>query len=154
MEFEIRIATIQDSKEICKMIKKLTEQHLENDDFYKGNIDIGENNIDGVFSIQSCCIFVAETNKEIIGFIEIWLEDKNFHFFVDEYAYIMHAFVEPEYRNFLILNKLFKAAQAWAVSKGRKYLIADVYEHNQGPMKILEFYGLKKYKTRMVKEIK
>lgn len=156
MNFEIRQASISDINHVTELWKKLAIDQLTQDNFFTGDIDFTDCNeqVSDSLTNSNCCIFIAYTSTSIIGFIEVWLQNKDFYFFEDDYAYIMHMFIDPQYRSYQIMKSLYNKAEEWTISKKRNYLIADAFQFNQKALKILNFLGLKPYKTRCVKELK
>ncbi|WP_207644713.1 GNAT family N-acetyltransferase [Caloranaerobacter ferrireducens] len=152
---KIRKASIEDVDSIVDLWKKLSVDQLSKDPYYKGKIDFGDEKTTFLNAIKNpkCCIFVAESENKVIGFIEIWLKEKDFYFFIDDYAYILHCFVEEEFRNYKLTRRLFLAAENWAKENDAKYLQADVFQHNSRVIEGLRYLGLLSYRTRLVKPI-
>lgn len=155
MNFVIRQATLEDLDSVSMLWEKLALDQLSKDNYYKGDlhIDDSKSQFKDSLSNPNCCILIACKENIIVGFIEIWLYNKDFYFFIDDYAYILHAFIEPSVRNYKLASKLFKEAEKWAISKGQKYLAADVFQHNSKVMDFLTYFGVKPYRTRLVKEL-
>ncbi len=157
MDFIIREAQLKDLNRLVELLQKLVEDQLSKDDYYKDDFKFlnGEELMTKAINSEDCGLFVVEKDGVTVGFIEVWLHAKDFYFFADDYAYILNLFIDDPYRNrehayFMSLN-LFKAAEEWGKKRGIRYLEADVFEHNQKIMKHLEYKGLKKYRTRLVK---
>ena len=70
---------------------------------------------------------------------------------------LLHYYINEEGRNvnniYGIICKLYRAAEEWGISKGKSYIIADAFEHNQRILTFLKRMKLCNYKNRMVKEI-
>lgn len=99
-------------------------------------------------------VFVMEANNELIGFIELAINDKDFDFEIDKYGYIAYFYVKPSYRNTKDSCRLFSAGEDWVKSKGIKYLCSDIDGENITSYKVQkQFFKLKPYKIRMAKEI-
>lgn len=159
MDYLIREASIDDLNSVVGLWQKLSIDQMSKDIYYKGELvfEEGHSQFQDALTNSNCCIFVAEVDNIIVGFIEVWLYQKDFHFFIDDYAYIIHFFVDTEARKSKrilgIVYKLFEVAQNWSIQRGKKFLVADVFSHNPKVMKLLERVGLKSYRTRYVKEI-
>ncbi len=159
MNFNIREASLNDLNDVVELWRKLSIDQMSKDQYYKGSMtfDNGHNQFILTLNSEDCCVFVAEANSGLVAFIEVWLYNSDFHFFADDYAYIMHFFVEESSRKtkevISIVYRLFKAAENWAISKGRKYLVADVFNHNQRVAKLLKYVGLSVYRMRLVKNL-
>lgn len=156
MNFSIRQANLHDLNSITKLWEKLSFDQMSKDEYYEGSLDFSGNSmqIEDALLNPNCCIFVACNSNTIIGFMEVWTYNKDFYFFIDDYAYILHAFVEPSERSYQLITSLYKKAEEWAFSKGKQYLAADVFQHNKKVMNLLTYLGLKPYRTRLVKKLK
>lgn len=159
MELNIRKATLSDLNKVVELWQKLFVDQMARDPYFKGSLVAkgGEKQFTDALTDQNCCIFLAEVDGSIVGFIEVWLYNRDFYFFVDDYAYILHFFIDEGVRHdrriISINDRLFKAAEEWAIQKGRKYISADVFGFNQRVITLLEFVGLKIYRSRLVMEI-
>ncbi|KNF09416.1 acetyltransferase [Gottschalkia purinilytica] len=155
-EFNIRKATIEDTDKIHDLWKRLSLDQLNKDPYYKGAIDFHETKemFEKALQDENCCIIIGEYGEKIVAFIELWIKNKDFYFFIDDYVYILHAFVDPEYRRqFKIARRMYREAENWARDKGFKYLQADVFEHNGRVMNFLGYFGFDKYRSRLIKTI-
>lgn len=105
----------------------------------------------------SCCIFVAEYNKELIGFSEIKLDEKNSWFEIEKHALFVSIFVDKsKYKNLDFCDiafKLYKSCENWAKEHKMKYLCADVYGENIRVRKLLTRRGFREYKIKFIKEL-
>ncbi|MEO3947849.1 GNAT family N-acetyltransferase [Gorillibacterium sp. CAU 1737] len=155
MSFAIRTAVPDDLPLVAELWRKLSIDQLSKDPYYRGSFEFssGEEQFYEALRNTDCRIFMAEENGAVIGFIEIWLYPGDFYFFADDYAYILHLYVEETERSFKTAFRLYKAAEEWAMEKGRRYLAADVFSHNQKVVKLLEHVGLSIYRTRLVKPL-
>jgi GNAT superfamily N-acetyltransferase len=156
MDFLIREAQLKDLNRLVELLQKLFENQLSKDDYYQGDFKFlnGEALMTEAINSEKCGLFVAEKDGGVVGFVEVWLHEKDFYFFIDDYAYILNFFIDDPYRsgkyNYIGLS-LLRAAEEWGTKQGKKFLAADVFEHNQKIMKHLEYKGFKKYRTRLVK---
>ena len=148
MDYLIRVANINDLDSIVKLWEKLSIDQMSKDPYYKGDLVFsgGYSQFKQALNSDNCCIFVAEVNNIVIGFIEVWLYQKDFYFFIDPDA--------RRSKNILsIIYNLFEAALNWALEKGSRYIIADAFAHNIRIMKLLERVGFESYRIRYVKEL-
>lgn len=155
MNYKIKKASLDNIDSLIDLWKKLVRNQLKQDEYFNeaDNFSITKEQVANILKNEDMAIFIAYNETSVFGFIEIWIQKKDFHFFEDDYAYIMHAFVKPEYRSFQVARGLHKKAEEWAISKNSKYLVADVFEFNQKTSKILNFLKWKPYRTRYIKEI-
>lgn len=157
MDFLTREAQLKDLNRLVELLQKLVEDQLSKDDYFKGDLQYlnGEELITKAINSEDCGLFVVEKDGVVVGFVEVWLYEKDFYFFADDYAYILNLFIDDPYRKgrhaYYMGLSLLKAAEEWGTKQGKKYLAADVFEHNQKIMKHLEYKGFKKYRTRLVK---
>jgi len=156
MSFRIREAAAEDLDVVVELWKKLSVDQMSKDPYYHGSMEFqgGREQFAESLSSHDCRIFLAEEDGCVIGFIEVWLYPSDFYFFVDDYAYILHLYVEESARSYKTAYRLYRTAEEWAAGQGRAYLAADVFSHNQKVIKLLEHAGLGVYRTRMVKSIK
>ncbi len=160
MDFIIREAVLDDLDAIIKLWYELMKDQMGKDPYYEGPLEFtgGQQQFTNALQNPNCGIFVAEADNKIVGFIEIWLKNKDFYFFVDDYAYILHFMITEEIRRdrriYAVNHQLYKAAEAWAESKGSKYLAADVFAHNEVVQKLLmNRANMDLYRMRLVKKL-
>jgi RimJ/RimL family protein N-acetyltransferase len=158
-DYLIREADLQDLEAITALWRQLSYDQLSKDEYYTGDFDFegNEETIQNALDSRECAIFVAVVDQRIVGYAEVWLYNKDFHFFIADYAYVLHFFVEPAVRRqrsiWSLVYRLYDACERWATARGRKYLVADAFAHNQRIMRIMERLGLKNYRSRFVKPL-
>ena len=107
-----------------------------------------------IFNSDEYNVFVMEESNNLVGFIELAINDKDFNFEIDKYGYIAYFYVKPQYREVKHTAKLFTIGEEWVKSKGIEYLCSDVDGENYNSFKVQEkFFKLKPYKIRMAKKI-
>lgn len=155
MNYKIRQATIKDLDAISNLWNKLAIDQMSRDEYFTGELDLenSKNQFLDSLTNDKCIIYIAYDNNTALGFIEVWLQSKDFYFFEDDYAYILHMYVEPSYKSYKLSVSLMNLAEEWAFSKGMKYLAADVFEFNSDVLKIFSFLGGKPYRTRAIKRL-
>jgi GNAT superfamily N-acetyltransferase len=158
--YEIRKADINDLQEIYALWRKLSYDQLSKDQYYEGDFDFegNEGELKTALTSKDCAIFVAMVDGVICGYSEVWLYHKDLHFFIDDYAYVLHFYVDVAARKqrviWSLVHGLYQACEVWAVSQGRKYIIADAFYHNQRIMRIMERFGMTLYRSRFVKPLR
>ena len=156
METVVRRADMNDIESIVDMYVVFAETLLIPDPYYNREVDrdrayrIIENTLE---DNERRAFFVAEKEGQTIGYVDIWLLDKDFHFFADDYAYINAIFVKEIYRNLSNTIKLYRRAEEWAMNNNYKYLVADVLYHNDRVARALKKDGFNRYRTRVVKNL-
>ena len=159
-DYRIRQADHKDLQAINALWCQLSSDQLGKDEYYQDNLEFNgnEGEIKEALASPKCAIFVAEVDGVVVGFSEVWLYNKDFHFFIADYAYVLHLYVDTSVRkkSFIwgLVNALYQACESWAVSQGRKYLVADIFSHNQRVMKFAARWGLKNYRSRFVKPLR
>ncbi|MCR1934565.1 N-acetyltransferase family protein [Clostridium tepidum] len=159
MEFIVREAKLSDLDDVLELWRELSIDQLGKDSYYKGSLEFncGSKQIKESITNDNCGVFVAEYDNEIHGFVEVWINRNDFLLQHNDNAYILHYYINEEGRNvnniYGIICKLYRAAEEWGISKGKSYIIADAFEHNQRILTFLKRMKLCNYKNRMVKEI-
>lgn len=159
MGFQVREAKIEDLEGIVALWKELSIGQLSKDPFYRGSLEFnsGYNQLKRSVESDDCGIFVFEKEGQIEGFIEVWSKVDSFQFEHDDCAYIVHCIFHNQHNTMdsavHMIACLYRAAEEWAVKSGKKYLTADVFQHNKKVTILLKRAGLKTYKTRMVRKI-
>ena len=159
MDYQIRRATIDDLDGIVSLWEKLSYDQMSKDEYYKGEMVFsnGKSQFQNSLTDLKCAIFVGVIDDNIIGFSEVWLHDRDFHFFADDYAYILHFYIDIAARKnkkiLGIINRLYRSCEDWAILNGKKFLVADIFEHNIRAMRIVERFRMKSYRRRYVKTL-
>ena len=88
--------------------------------------------------------FVLENDlQRLIGFIEINIRQNVIGSCAEKVPYIEGWYVDPEYRNQTLGEKLMLQAQCWALDQGYIELASDVEENNSGSIKAHQKFGFK-----------
>ena len=162
LKINVRKVNKEDINKVTDLWHKLAIDQLSQNQYNKHNKDIFKSTnqqayFENCLKDSNCEIFVAEYDKILIGFAEIWLYKKDFIFDVEDSAYIMHFFVDKTLK--LNINplstplRLFKACENWAIENNLKYLCSDVYGFNTHVQRLLEIAGAKPYKIRYAKRL-
>ncbi|MCX7749831.1 MAG: GNAT family N-acetyltransferase [Clostridia bacterium] len=157
MQISLRQATIEDLDQVIELWKKLSLEHLKKDCYYKGSLELdgqGIGQFENALTNPDCGIFVAESEGIIFGFSEVWKHRSDMQFFADDYAYILHMYVDEDKRAGTVSIQLVNAAENWAAAQGLKYITADVFSHNPNVMALLEKGGFDFYKVKYAKSLK
>jgi hypothetical protein len=152
----IRKMDIQDCHKISLLWEKLCiDQITRNHHADNGDISTLPNKrFDTYLDSNISQIFVAEFESQVVGFIDVWLQPKDFYFEIADYAYILHFYIEKSIPNYINVSlKLFRAAKNWAKEKNAPYLCTDVYYFNEPVQKWMQTCGLTPYKTRYVRKL-
>jgi GNAT superfamily N-acetyltransferase len=159
-DYRIRQAGRNDLQAINALWCQLSVDQLSKDEYYQDDLEFAgnEGQIAEALASPECAIFVAEVDGVVVGFSEVWLYNRDFHFFIADYAYMLHLYVDTSVRkrSFIwgLVNALYRVCESWAVAHGQKYLVADIFSHNQRVMKFAARWGLKNYRSRFVKPLR
>lgn len=147
---------------VSNLWNKLSYNQLNRDKYYENDTDILLN-IDNTdyfkccFNDPNCFIFVAKYNEEIIGFSELWFYKKDFYFNIEDYAYMLHLFVDTNIKTninpLLIPYELCSACEKEAIRNGYRYIGGDVFEFNTQMQSLLNFMKYNPYRTRYMKRL-
>lgn len=100
---------------------------------------------------KNVAYFVAEKNKEIIGYAGAQIEKCPAWKLSKKRVHIFNIFMKKPYRKKGIGRKLVHASAKWAKSKGIKQLVLYTYWWNQRAKKLYDDLGFKLYVYMMVK---
>lgn len=132
-------------------------EYINNKDVKYSSNDSLRNRYLDCYKNPNCEILVADLYGKVKGFIEVWLYKKDFYFDVDDYAYILHFFIEKDFKSELsyinISLKLVRAAKEWAQQHNCKHLGCDVYGFNTNVQRWVEKLGFNPYKIRYMKKL-
>lgn len=159
MEFVIRCAEKMDIYSIIEMCLELTvavekmgieyvindspDSKAQKEKHYKSAIDS-----------EIHKIVVVEHDKELVGFVEACINEKDFNFCIDKYVYIAYYYIKPGYRDIQMMIRLYNVIQDWARDIGINYICSDVDGVNETSYKLQrKFFGMKSFKIRMFKSI-
>ena len=100
---------------------------------------------------------MAKHKNNIIGFIEMWFQKKDFYFNIEDYAYGLNLFVDKEKKTGInpmsILYELYRACEKEANCRGYRYIGGDVFEFNNQMQTIMKYFEFKPYRTRYIKRL-
>ncbi len=80
MDFIVREAKLSDLDNILELWRELSVDQLGKDNYYKGSLEFncGDGQIKESIINDNCGMFVVEYNEEIHGFVEVWINRKDF----------------------------------------------------------------------------
>lgn len=160
MNYIIREATKKDTDEIINLWYELSSflNNQRNVEFKQeitpAKKDMRKTHYDYVFNSNNNNVFLAEVDNEIVGFIEVCINDKDANFYIDKYGYIAYFYVKSSYRIPDLMFKLYNIAEKWVVDNEIHYICSDVNGENHISRELQEkIFLLKPYQTRMAKKI-
>lgn len=162
----VRQMNKKEIKTVSNLWNKLAYNQTSRDKYYKSNSkDLlcinNEAYFKNCYCDSNCFIFVADYKNRIIGFSELWLCKKDFFFNIEDYAYILHLFVDTgvkidkqkDFNPLYVPYALCKACESKALEKGYKYMCGDVFDFNNEMKTILKFLKFEPYRIRYVKKL-
>jgi len=159
MGFQVREAILDDLEEIVELWRKLSRGQLSKDPYYKGSLEFngGYHQLKQSIESKDCGIFVIEKEGKIEGFIEVWSKTASYQMEHDDCAYIVHCIFDNQTKGkesaIHMIACLYRAAEKWAAASGKKYLTADVFQHNKMVALLLGRADIVPFKMRMVRKI-
>ncbi len=163
MELVVRIADSTDINNLVRIVDEYFSYMFDFDLFYNpysaGEITpvLVKERYHRFLQNENCHIFIAELDSRLVGFIEVWLYEKNSNFSADKYGYISNFYIDEQTRKFKqiysIMNRLYKSAEQWVKLNGYKYLVADAYSANETVLTLFRRVGLMPYRVRVAKKL-
>ena len=104
---------------------------------------------------QSGQLFVAEVERQIAGFVCVWLkrEPESYLTSLAPYAYISDLVVLPVYRRQGLGSALLTWAEAFAKEQGAPALRIHVLARNAGAWAVYREAGFRDYEIRLLKDL-
>ncbi|WP_430885010.1 GNAT family N-acetyltransferase [Fusibacter sp. JL216-2] len=152
---KIRRSNRSDTPELSRLYYQLSEDHFYKEKFtddapdFNKAIDVYAEKIHS----KDIVIYVAEEDNKVCGYIEMHLKKSDGDFFLDDYSYILHAYVDSDKRGYKVIRRLFKACEDYTKECGLKFMLLDVYSHNERVQKLAQHFGMGEYRTRYLKNL-
>ena len=152
----IRKAKKSDFDKILKLAKQLYEVELPfdknlNKDYY--NTKKAENNLKKSIKSKKNTFLVAEQDKDLIGYIDGDLIDKE-GIYINKVAYIEHLCVSEKYRKQGIGKMLIDEFTRLMKEKDAKFIKLNAFENNIAAISFYKKEEFKEYSIYYMKEIK
>jgi ribosomal protein S18 acetylase RimI-like enzyme len=103
-------------------------------------------------SSSHSCLFVAERNGEVVGFLSGELRDGSPAFKAKTWAAVEDIYVVPNHRSLGIGHALFEECKEWAEQKGADGISLQVAAGNTRARKFYEELGFREVSVYQVKE--
>lgn len=103
-------------------------------------------------SSSHSCLFVAERNGEVVGFLSGELREGSPAFKPKTWAAVEDIYVAPEHRSLGIGHALFEECRKWAAQKGADGISLQVAAGNTRARKFYEELGFREVSVYQVKE--
>ena len=155
VRFAVRPGRRDDALEVARLWIRSAEEHSLYDLVYAPAPDAEK--IMRRFLADLCmdsysCLFVAEADKEMIGFLSGELREGSPAFKPKTWATVEDIYVAPDYRNLGIGHALLKECQKWAKKKGADGVSLQVATGNVRARRFYEALGFREVSVYKVKE--
>lgn len=146
MDFSIRQANREDYEELCEVFAEIDTLHREAlPDVYRApdGPARSEEYITSIMADQNAALFVAQSDRRIVGLVEISLrEAPDISIMVPRrYARIGTLVVKEGFRRAGVGRELMEKAHQWARAKGADQVELSVWEFNEGAIAFYERLG-------------
>lgn len=153
-EFDVREATANDvfyATQLAHQLVKETGLKKSLGFDWKGCSKFAEN----LLSSENCCLFVAEVDGEVVGFVAGMVSPTFFNPSGIQ-AGELGWYVDPDYRNSRVATELHKSYEEWAKGRGATSIQMMHMDTEQSELigKMYEKWGYHKVETSYLKEVK
>lgn len=152
MKYNIRYATLSDTKIVNEFLTRLIKDEKQYDEninekctvfsLYE-NLILNENN----------CILVAESNNNLVGYLYGYMQDTG-DAYLFPIAQLEAMFVDETIRKQGVGNALIKEFKKWATNKKAKYIELKVCNDNKSAIALYTNNGFTNVKSIMSVELK
>ncbi len=154
MNFTVRPATKEDYRGICDVFTELDSVHHELLPEVYCETQGPARSEEYIFSIidnEEAAIFVAESDKEIIGLVHIYIQETPPLPIVvpQRYSMIDNLIVKSKFRHSDAGRILIEKAHEWSSGKGVKQVALVIWEFNRGAIEFYEKIGYRTVSRRM-----
>jgi ribosomal protein S18 acetylase RimI-like enzyme len=154
MELSIRQANPEDYEELCEVFADIDTLHREAlPDVFRAPDGPGrsEEYLASVIADENAALFVAQSDLEIVGLVQILLrETPDVPIMVPRrYAVVDTLVVKERFRRLGVGRRLMERAHQWAQAKGGTQVEVTVWEFNEGARAFYERLGYSTARRRM-----
>jgi GNAT superfamily N-acetyltransferase len=147
-EVIIRKAIAEDVPSIVELWKELMDFHKERDRIFSRSASGHENFADylkGHISKENSYLFVAEADKNIVGYCLVFIEKYHPVIELQEYCLVQDIAVTEKYRCKGIGERFLKETQRWCCEKGIHRVEARVSTYNKAAKEFWTEMGFTPY---------
>ena len=155
VRFAVRPGRKDDAAEAARLWMRSAEEHTFYDTVYATAPDaekIMRRFLTGLSTSSHSCLFVAEADGEVIGFLSGELREGSPAFKPKTWAAVEDIYVAPGHRGLGVGRALFKECQKWAKKKGADGVSLQVAADNLRARKFYEELGFREVSVYEVKE--
>ena len=157
-DIKIRLATLEDVSGIMPIFAQIVDYHasIDSEVYTDADMSAFEQSVQDQLTKDNWKIFVAETNKKIVGFLTLQMRSNRRQWgnVADTDGRIDCLSVDENYRHMGIGTKLMAEVENYLKSQGIFEMRLTVSIHNPNAIKCYEKMGMKKYIYSMRKELK
>ncbi len=153
--YSVRSGRRDDAAAAARLWMRSVEEHARYDPVYEAAPDaekVMRRFLADLSSSSHSCLFVAERDGEIIGFLSGELREGSPAFSPKTWAAVEDVYVVPELRSHGIGRDLFEAFQEWAHQKGATGVSLQVAAGNRRAREFYERLGFREVSVYEVKE--
>ena len=155
---KIRLATLEDVSGIMPIFAQIVDYHasIDSEVYTDADMSAFEQSVQDQLTKDNWKIFVAETNKKIVGFLTLQMRSNRRQWgnVADTDGRIDCLAVDENYRHMGIGTKLMVEVENYLKSQGIFEMRLTVSIHNPNAIKCYEKMGMKNYIYAMRKELK
>lgn len=155
---KIRLATLEDVSGIMPIFAQIVDYHasIDSEVYTDADMSAFEQSVQDQLTKDNWKIFVAETNKKIVGFLTLQMRSNRRQWgnVADTDGRIDCLAVDENYRHMGIGTKLMVEVEDYLKSQGIFEMRLTVSIHNPNAIKCYEKMGMKTYIYTMRKELK
>jgi ribosomal protein S18 acetylase RimI-like enzyme len=152
----VRAGRRDDAKAAARLWVRSVEEHASYDPVYEAAPDaekVMRRFLADLSSSSHSCLFVAEIDGEIVGFLSGELREGSPAFSPKTWAAIEDIYVVPELRSRGMGRALFEACRGWAEEKGATGVSLQVAAGNRRAREFYERLGFREVSVYEVKEL-
>ena len=155
---KIRLATLEDVSGIMPIFAQIVDYHasIDSEVYTDADMSAFEQSVQDQLTKDNWKIFVAETNKKIVGFLTLQMRSNRRQWgnVADTDGRIDCLAVDENYRHMGIGTKLIEWVENYLKNNGVFEIRLTVSIHNPNAIKCYEKMGMKTYIYTMRKELK
>lgn len=154
----IRKAKLKDAEQIAKLYLQFWEVHKKINPLHKLDYTINYKNClkdsKNLMHYKDYLLYIAEENKEILGFILFTIKKNPEGFMVRKYGFLEEAAVDKKHRGKGIAKQLLNFALNYFKNKKLKYVSCSVEIDNDIAFKVWQKCGFKQLSRELILELK
>ena len=153
--FTVRLGKRNDAADAARLWVQSAEEHTLYDLVYTTALDaekVMRRFLAELSSGSHSCLFVAEREGKVIGFLSGELREGSLTFQPKTWAAIEDVYVTPDYRSLGVGRALFEEFQKWAKEKSAHGVSLQVAAGNTRARKLYEELGFREVSIYQVKE--